>query len=73
MEVKLEVKRMFYSTEEVAEILGVSKQTACRLAINGEVPAKKFGRQWRFPVQAFDQWVKAGLPVELEVKGTEHV
>jgi excisionase family DNA binding protein len=69
----MEVKRMFYSTEEVAEILGVSTQTACRLAINGEVPAKKFGRQWRFPVQAFDHWVKAGLPVEPEAKGNEHV
>jgi excisionase family DNA binding protein len=69
----MEVKRMFYSTEEVAEILGVSKQTACRLAINGEVPAKKFGRQWRFPVTAFDAWVKAGLTPEPEAKGNEHV
>lgn len=40
------------SADEVGRILGIDISTVYRMAGDGRLPARKVGRQWRFPAQA---------------------
>ena len=48
------------SVEQVAEYLGISKETVYRWLEKGKVPAHRVGKLWRFDTQEIDSWVKAG-------------
>ena len=48
------------SLEEVAEHLGVSKDTVHRWLRKRGLPAHKVGRLWKFQVSEVDEWVRAG-------------
>ncbi len=48
------------SVEEIAQHLGVSKETIYRWAEKGRMPASKVGRQWKFKASEVDAWVKKG-------------
>jgi len=50
----------WYSLEEIAEHLGVSKDTVHRWIRNREMPAHKVGRLWKFDVAEVNDWVKSG-------------
>lgn len=52
------------SLEEVAEHLGVSKDTVHRWLRKRGLPAHKVGRLWKFQVSEVDDWVRAGRAVE---------
>ena len=40
------------SAEEVGQALGIDVSTVYRMAGDGRLPARKVGRQWRFPAEA---------------------
>ena len=44
-----------------AELLGVTCQTLIDLIHRGEVPAVKFGGQWRIPAEALQQSIDSKL------------
>lgn len=46
------------SAEEVAEYLGIAKETVYRKARKGEIPASRVGRMWRFPLDLIDEWLR---------------
>ena len=46
------------SLDEIAEHLGVSKDTVYRWIANKKMPAHKIGRLWKFKVSEVDYWVK---------------
>ena len=48
------------SLDEIAEHLGVSRDTVYRWTDNRGMPAHKVGRLWKFKVSQVDQWVQAG-------------
>ena len=48
----------WYSLGEIAEYLGVSKDTVHRWIRNKEMPAHKIGRLWKFKVMEIDEWVR---------------
>lgn len=48
------------SVEQVAEYLGISKETVYRWLEKGTVPAHRVGKLWRFETNEIDEWVKAG-------------
>ncbi|MFT6631883.1 MAG: excisionase family DNA binding protein [Bacteriovoracaceae bacterium] len=50
----------WYSVEEIASHLGVSKETIYRWVEKEKVPAHKVGRQWKFRVSEVDEWVTSG-------------
>jgi len=50
----------WYSLEEIAEHLGVSKDTVHRWIRSREMPAHKVGRLWKFDVAEINDWVKSG-------------
>lgn len=48
------------SVEDIAEHLGVSKDTVYAWIARRQMPAHKVGRLWKFQRAEVDAWVKAG-------------
>lgn len=48
------------SVEEIADHLGVSKDTVYAWISKKFMPAHRVGRLWKFQKAEVDQWVKAG-------------
>lgn len=48
------------SVEEIAEYLGVSKDTVYAWIRGRDMPAHRIGRLWKFKAQEVDEWVKSG-------------
>ncbi len=48
------------SLNEVAEYLGVAKDTIRNWIKKGLIPAHKIGRQWKFKKAEIDEWVSSG-------------
>ena len=48
------------SVEEIAEYLGVSKETIYRALEKSKIPAHKVGKLWKFKPSEVDQWVING-------------
>lgn len=58
----------FMTVAEVAEVMRVSKMTVYRLVHSGELPAVRFGRSYRVPENAVEDFLRsAGLG---EISGT---
>jgi excisionase family DNA binding protein len=47
-----------------ATVLGVSTSTIYHLAQQGEIPATRVGREWRFSRQNLVQWVANGTEAD---------
>ena len=48
------------SLEEIAEHLGVSKDTIYRWIATKQMPAHKIGKLWKFKISEIDDWVRKG-------------
>ena len=48
------------SVEEIAEYLGVSKDTIYTWVTGTDMPGHKVGRLWKFKVDEIDAWVREG-------------
>ncbi len=48
------------SVENIANHLGVAKDSIYRWIENKDLPAHKIGRLWKFKVSEVDEWVRAG-------------
>ena len=48
------------SVEEIAQYLGVSRDTIYSWLEKTAIPAHKVGRLWKFRKEEVDQWVKSG-------------
>lgn len=46
------------TVQQVAEYLQLSTMMVYKLAQNGDLPASKIGRVWRFEQEAIDRWLK---------------
>jgi excisionase family DNA binding protein len=51
----------FLTVAEVAEVMRVSKMTVYRLVHSGEMPAVRFGRSYRVPESAVEQYLKGAV------------
>ncbi|WP_062518844.1 helix-turn-helix domain-containing protein [Demequina silvatica] len=65
----------FLTVAEVAEMVRVSRMTVYRWVHSGELPAVRFGRSFRVPQQAVEQFMEqaalaGGYIVEDDDKGT---
>jgi excisionase family DNA binding protein len=52
--------------KEVAEYLRMSPMTIYRMAKRGDIPCFKVGDEWRFRLEAIEQWI-----LEKEKKGNQ--
>jgi len=59
------------SLDEIADHLGVSRDTVYRWIDNRGMPAHKVGRLWKFKVSQVDDWVEAGKARE-DLKNEEN-
>ena len=58
--------RLFLTTRELAQQLGVNARTICLWAEFGEIPAFRVGRQWRFRRYELKTWLsKKGIRFRL--------
>ena len=48
------------TAEQVAQHLGIVKDTAYRWREGKGLPADKVGRLWKFQLSEVDEWVRAG-------------
>lgn len=48
------------SLEEIAEHLGVSKDTVYRWIADKQMPAHKVGKLWKFKISEVDEWIIKG-------------
>ncbi|PIP95046.1 MAG: excisionase [Bdellovibrio sp. CG12_big_fil_rev_8_21_14_0_65_39_13] len=62
----LEITDRWLSVQEIAQYLGISKETIYRWLDSKKIPAHKIGRQWKFKTHEVDQWVKAGEAASVE-------
>ncbi len=53
-------KDRWYSIEEVAEYLGVKRDTLYKWIARKQMPAHKVGRLWKFKINEIDQWIREG-------------
>lgn len=54
------VTEKWSSLEEVADYLGVTKDTVRNWIKKEKIPAQKIGRLWKFKLSEIDEWVKSG-------------
>lgn len=48
------------TTKELAGYLKLHAITVCKYAANGQIPAMRIGRVWRFDKEAIDEWLISG-------------
>ncbi len=63
---------VWVSANEVAEHLGVVKDTVYRWRERKGLPAHKIGRLWKFQLSEVDAWVRAGGADESADEGADH-
>ena len=54
------------SLEEIAEHLGVSKDTIRNWIKKGVIPYRRIGKQYKFRVSEVDAWVDSGKSARIE-------
>lgn len=70
----MEIRAMpfrWFSVEEIAEYLGVSKDTVYAWISKRNMPAHRIGRLWKFKTDEVDEWVRTGGAAESESRGKE--
>ena len=50
----------WFSVEEIARYLGVSKETIYRWLERESIPSHRMGKLWKFKPSEVDQWVMSG-------------
>jgi len=58
------VSERWLSVEEIAEHLGISKDTVYTWIAKQQMPAHKVGRLWKFKMVEVDNWVLAGAAAD---------
>lgn len=52
------------SVTEIADHLGVSKETIYRWLEKGKIPAHRVGKLWKFKASEVDEWITSGGATE---------
>lgn len=54
------------SLEEIAEHIGVSKDTIRNWIKKDVIPHRRIGKQYKFKISEIDEWVDSGKSAEIE-------
>ena len=50
----------WFSLDEIAEYLGVKRDTMYKWIYRKKMPAHKVGKLWKFRKEEIDEWVRSG-------------
>ena len=53
----------WFSVEEIAEYLGVKRDTLYKWIDRKNMPAHKVGRLWKFRKEEVDKWIRMGKAI----------
>ena len=67
----LEITDRWLSVQEIAQYLGISKETVYRWLEKGRIPSHRVGKQWRFKTTEVDSWVADGGAEVLPIKNND--
>lgn len=56
------------STKEIAQHLGVNKDTIHKWIRNDSIPCHRVGKLWKFKISEIDAWVEKGMASNLDNK-----
>ena len=59
------------SVEEIADYLGIKRDTVYRWISEKQMPAHRMGRLWKFRKEDVDEWVKSGGAAEPDTKNSD--
>lgn len=59
----------FLTVQEVADLMRVSKMTVYRMVHAGELPAVRFGRSYRVPANAVEEYLRSAVVDGTETQG----
>lgn len=67
----MENEGKWLSVVEIADYLGVSKESIYRWVDKGTIPAHRLGKFWKFKTDEVDDWIKSGNAADesLEARG----
>ena len=57
--IKVEIQKDWLSVADICEYMGVSAFVVTGQLRTGNLPAVKFGREWRVARQDFEDWINA--------------
>ena len=46
------------SSKEIAQYIGINKDTLQRWITDGKIPCPRVGRLWKFKISEIDAWIK---------------
>lgn len=55
------------TTKEIARYLKLHEITICKHAANGNIPAIRIGKVWRFDKDIIDKWIQKGQKRKTQV------
>lgn len=73
------INRHIMTTRELAEYIKMNEKTVLKMAQQGELPGVKIGNQWRFHMDAIDQYIQTGITslsdndLDLIIKTADHI
>ena len=65
------IQDRWLSVEEVANYLGVNRDTLYKWITRNHMPAHKAGRLWKLKVDEVDRWLKSGKGAAKKKKGNK--
>ena len=65
--IRLEMAKEWLSVADICEYMGVSPFVVTRMIRAGELPAVKFGREWRIATQDFEDYLNTQREASLRI------
>ncbi|MFA6238059.1 MAG: helix-turn-helix domain-containing protein [Bacteriovorax sp.] len=68
----MDLSDRWLSVDEVAQYLGISKETLYRWLEKKKIPAHRIGKLWKFQLSEVESWIKSGkqqLVIKKELHG----
>jgi len=57
--ITVDIKKEWLSVADICDYMGVSRYVVTQQLRSGDLPAVKFGREWRVAKQDFEDWLNA--------------
>jgi excisionase family DNA binding protein len=62
------LENRWLSVAEIAQYLGIRRDTVYKWIERKDMPAHKLGRLWKFKAQEIDDWVRSGRAKKTDAK-----